>query len=218
VKTFCIKGLFTGRVAALSNGKMSAIKKYPTDFITIKFGGIDCDQNANTLHHGGEMRAVHHYSSKNYDSLKETFPELRRRLTPGSFGENILTDELDESELFVGDIFDLGEAQLQLTVPRRPCATLNYTYEDPRILEAVILTGRVGWFYKVLREGKVSVKDELILARRPYPQLNILKLHRQGYSEDKFSDLDFLKRCLMTGLMDKGWQLKIGTALGNAES
>lgn len=204
-----IKGLFVGKIAKFSNDFESAIRKYSVDKIKITQSTIENDEVANTKHHGGEMRVVHHYSNQNYNFLKEKFPEIQDRFTPGSFGENILTDELTESELFVGDIFQLGKAKLQLTVPRRPCATINYSYGDSRVLAEVIRTGHVGWFYKVLEEGEVKVSDELILLERSYPHLCILKLHQQGYGTPRFNDFSFLKGCLNTNLMDKGWAAKL---------
>jgi hypothetical protein len=35
------------------------------------------------------------------------------------------------------------------------------------------------------------------------------KHHDQGYGTKRFSDIEFLKQCMDTGLMDKGWKPKI---------
>lgn len=211
--SYKVLGVFTGEVSLLSNDFPSAISKKSVAKIIIRKNGIDHDEVANTKHHGGEMRAVHHYSLYNYKCLKEKFPEIAHRFVPGSFGENILTEELTESELNIGDIYQLGSARVQLTVSRRPCATINYAYQDNRVLKEVMETGRTGWFYRVLNEGEVSVGDDLVFLERPFPDMPVAKLYAEGYGEKKFQDKEFLKKCLNTGLLDKGWLPKIMEAL-----
>lgn len=213
MQAYKILGVFTGRIKPLPNGEVSAIVKLPVEKLIIRKHGIYQDEVGDTKHHGGDMRVVHHYSFKNYNVLKEKFPEIAERFVPGSFGENIITEELTESELNIGDIYLLGTAKIQLTVSRRPCATLNHAYQDNRILKEVMESGRTGWFYQVLEEGEVKVGDFLRFLERPFPDMPVSRLYRQGYGRDRFTDFEFLKRCLNTGLMDKGWKPKIEMAL-----
>lgn len=208
-----ILGVFTGQVAKLSNNVESAITKHPSAKLIIRKDSIDQNEVANLKYHGGDMRVVHHYSHKNYKFLKEKFPELAHLFVPGSFGENIVTEELTETELNIGDIYSLGTAKVQLTVSRRPCATINYAYNDNRILKEVMQAGRTGWFYRVLEEGEVKTGDCLELLESPFPNMPVSKLYDQGYGKDNFSDIEFLKKCLQTGLMDKGWKPKIEEVL-----
>jgi len=80
-------------------------------------------------------------------------------------------------------------------------------------LKEIIRSGRTGWFYRVLEEGVVQEGDYLSLLESPFPDLPVSKLHDQGYGLEKFSDLDFLRRCYDTGLMDKGWKPKLQDVL-----
>jgi MOSC domain-containing protein YiiM len=210
-----ILGVFTGKIAKLSNGQESAITKHPAHEIFIKKHSIDQDEVYDKKHHGGEMRVIHHYSHQNYNHLKTIFPEIADRFVPGSFGENIVTKELSEADLNIGDIYQLGTTKVQLTVCRRPCATINHAYNDDRILKEVIKSGRTGWFYRVLEEGSVKAGDYLELLESPYPGLSVLKLHQQGYSANRFSDPVFLKKCLETNVLDKNWKAKLEEALAN---
>jgi MOSC domain-containing protein YiiM len=204
-----ILGVFTGKVANLSNNFESAITKHPAEVLKIKKKSIEHDEVANLKYHGGDMRVIHHYSLKNYRYLKEKFPEISDRFIPGSFGENIMTEELTETELNIGDIYSLGTAKVQLTVSRRPCSTINYAYNDNRILKEVMQTGRTGWFYRILEEGEVKSGDFLQFLERPFPDMPVSKLYEQGYGLNRTLDIEFLKMCLQTGLMDKGWKPKI---------
>jgi len=206
---YIVLGLFLGKAETLINGQISAIRKKSVQSIDIRETHIINDEVVDQKFHGGDMRVIHHYSKINYDHLKTTFPDISNRFIPGSFGENLYTEELTEKDLFVGDTFQIGDVIMQVTVPRRPCATINNGYEDNRILKEVINSGHVGWFYKVIKEGIIHVGDEMILIDRPYPNLNLYKLFEQGYSAPRFSDLPFLKECLDTNLMDKGWMPKL---------
>lgn len=214
-KKFQVIGVFTGVGAKLSNGIESAIIKNRRESIRVTQQGIEGDSVVNKKYHGGEMRVIHHYSQVNYDYLKVKFSDISDRFVPGSFGENLLTQELTETELNIGDLYSLGTAKIQLTVCRRPCATLNYGYEDERVLKEIIRSGRTGWFYRVLENGIVREGDYLTLLESPFPNLPVSKLHDQGYGLDKFSDHDFLRRCYDTGLMDKGWKPKLQELLDN---
>jgi MOSC domain-containing protein YiiM len=210
-----ILGLFTGKPQTLQNGQISAMKKAPVDSITVTKETVINDQIVDLKYHGGDMRVIHHYSKVNYDHLKNKFPEISDRFIPGSFGENIYTEELTEKDLFIGDIYQLGSAKVQITVARRPCATINNVYEDNRILKEVLQTGHVGWFYRVIEEGEVKVGDYLEFLERPYPDLKVSTLYNEGYGPgEKFKNLEFLKACMDTNLMDKGWEPNVKKALG----
>lgn len=212
---FKILGVFIGPVETLSNGQKSGIIKRPVEELIVRRQGIEGDGIANLKHHGGDMRVVHHYSLKNYDVLKRTFPDISDRFVPGSFGENIVTAELSEDELNIGDVYRLGSAKVQLTVSRRPCATINAGYGDHRIFKDVLASGHTGWFYRVLEEGVVRAGDELEFLDRPFPDLPVARLYAQGYGPSAFSDKEFLRACLATGLMDKGWKPKLEAALAS---
>lgn len=211
-----ILGLFVATPTELPSTAYSSILKKAVDELRIGIHGIEGDEVANKKHHGGDHRVVHHYSLQNYDHLKNKFPELAGKFIGGSFGENILTKELTENDFNVGDIFQLGTARIQVTVSRRPCAMLNHAYEDDRILREIISSGKTGWFYRVLEAGVVHVGDELSLLDSPFPGLKISSLHEQGYGDPPFSDREFIKRCLETGLMDRSWRHVIEQNLGES--
>jgi MOSC domain-containing protein YiiM len=208
-----VLGVFTGKVETLFSNVQSAIVKRTVDTIFIGKHLIHGDEVADTKDHGGDMRVVHHYSNENYNYLKEKFPDIAERFVPGSFGENILTEKLTETELNIGDIYSLGSAKIQLTVPRRPCSTINYSYRDDRVFKEAMSAGRTGWFYRVLEEGEVREGDHLKFLERPFPNMSVSRLYEQGYGKKRFWDKEFLGKCLNTGLMDINWKNVIEVAL-----
>ena len=50
----------------------------------------------------------------------------------GMFGENFTTMELFESELNIGDKFQVGSAVVMLTEPRMPCYKLGIKFSSLR--------------------------------------------------------------------------------------
>lgn len=209
-----IKGLFSSTPGEIK-GTATSIKMTPVNELVIKEHGITGNEMANNKYHGGDMRVIHHYTGKNYEHLKQVFPELADKFVPGSIGENIYTDELTENDLHIGDIFELGTAKVQITVPRKPCHKINLAYDDNRILKEVLNSRHVGWFYKVLEEGTVKLGDHLHQIDRPYPQLGISDFLEQAFGKSRFSNINFLQDCYDTGLMDKGWKPKIEDVLAH---
>lgn len=123
----------------------------------IDVNGILGDEHG-YVHHGGHDRAVLHMPAQHYDHLD---PGLD--LTPGSLGENLaVTGGPDESMVRIGDIYALGDALLQVAQPRDLCYKVGLRGVDFRALEAA---HRVGWFYRVLRQGVVAAGDTLTLAQ-----------------------------------------------------
>lgn len=98
----------------------------------------------------------------------------------------------DESQLCIGDIFELGSTRIQITEPRNPCATIDARYEFRGVLKEILNSRKYGWFYRILESGIVKRGDGLNLVERPFPDFNldklIFELRQSG------TDRDFLKR------------------------
>jgi MOSC domain-containing protein YiiM len=71
--------------------------------------------------HGGRRQAILLITIEGIDELiSRGFP-----LFPGALGENLTTRGLDRRELRIGQRFRVGEAEIELTKTRTPCATLD---------------------------------------------------------------------------------------------
>ena len=111
--------------------------------------------------HGGIYKAVYGFSIEHYDYFKNLYPKLDWQL--GMFGENLTFSKLDEEEINVGDIYQLGETTLQASGPRQPCFKLAIRFENPNIIKQFWNTTKSGVYFKVLKTGFVSRNDELTL-------------------------------------------------------
>jgi MOSC domain-containing protein YiiM len=122
------------------------------DVETVKEDTI-CDRK----HHGGVDQAVYGYSLQHYEYWKKLYPELDFEY--GIFGENLTIDNLEETQLHVGDQFVVGECLLEVTKPRQPCMKLGVRFNDMRVVKQFWNTTMSGVYFKVLITGKVKAGD-----------------------------------------------------------
>ncbi len=87
----------------------------------------------------------------------------------GAFGENLVSSGINEINICVGDIFEIGSAVLQVTQPRQPCFKLNHRFQLPSMARRVQETGRTGWYYRVLSPGQIAAGAVVRLVGRPHP-------------------------------------------------
>ena len=82
------------------------------------------------------------------------------------FGENLSISNLDETEIFVGSTYKLGETLLEVTKPREPCYKLGVRFGTQEILKQFWNSTKSGIYFKVLQTGNVAIGDELILVNK----------------------------------------------------
>lgn len=184
MKTGLLK-ILVGRIAELpGGGGSSGIAKAPTDRPTyLGLEGFDGDEQADRRVHGGVEKAVHHYAYDHYEVWKCELGMLQPLASPGAFGENLSTTGLTEADVAVGDVFRLGDALLQVSQGRQPCWKLNRRFGVPDMARRVQVSGRTGWYYRVLQPGIVKPDAALDLVDRLAPEWTLLRLWRALYVE-----------------------------------
>lgn len=115
--------------------------------------------------------AVLCYSADHYPAWREELglPEMG----PGGFGENFTIAGLDEWSACIGDVFEVGDALVQVSQPRGPCWKISERWERPDLLRRVEESGRHGWHFRVLHEGLVEARQPLVLVERPHPEWTV---------------------------------------------
>ena len=167
-QTSTIDGLFLGTARVLWQGKApSAIaKQATTSSIHLTETGFTGDEQADLKVHGGTEKAVHHYAADHYPYWAEQYGSLPA-FKPGGFGENVSTIGLIETAVFIGDVFRIGNATVQISQGRQPCWKLNEHTSTPTLAYDFQRTGKTGWYYRVLEEGTVQIGHEIRLLERP---------------------------------------------------
>ena len=124
---------------------------------------IDGDGQGDTKGHGGEQRAVLVYQLESYRHWQEYFG--RDDFTCGQFGENLTVDGLPDDEVCIGDRYQIGEAEFEVTQPRVTCYRVGLRLDEPELPALLVSHHRPGFYLRVLTEGHIQAGDQIIKTR-----------------------------------------------------
>ena len=201
-----IIGLFVGQPETLWPGKPpSSIRKSRVDGpVAIDSEGFTTDRQADLKVHGGPEKAIHHYAFEHMDFWKETFPDHGDAFRPGCFGENISTTGFTERNLYIGDVLSLGSARVKVCQGRQPCWKLNAHMGIKQMAAQFQLTGRTGWYYRVLENGLVSTGETMRLLDRPHPDFSVYDVTKARF--DRRLDSAMAKRLSELDALSENWR------------
>lgn len=135
------------------------------------YEGFRGDEQADRVHHGRVEKAVCVYSAEHYpDWLSEL---SLAELPYGAFGENLTVSGLTEEQVYIGDVYRVGEALVQVSQPRQPCWKLARRWHIKDLAARVERTGRTGFYFRVLQHGWVIPEAEITLEKRGHEQWSI---------------------------------------------
>jgi MOSC domain-containing protein YiiM len=80
---------------------------------------------------------------------------------PGTFGENLTLSSFGPEAVRIGDRYRVGEALLEVTAPRIPCATFATRMGEPNWVQRFAAARRPGLYVSVLEPGEVAVGDRV---------------------------------------------------------
>jgi MOSC domain-containing protein YiiM len=121
--------------------------------------GLEGDGQADPRYHGGPDKAVYLYPFEHYAYWSAALS--RSDLSPGAFGENLTAEGLLETEIRIGDVFEMGSATLRVTQPRTSCAKLGLRIGSMRFVRVFAAAGRPGFYLSVVEEGFVEAGDAI---------------------------------------------------------
>ncbi|BAO76713.1 MOSC domain-containing protein [Winogradskyella sp. PG-2] len=162
----------------------TGIYKKPTD-VPIYLGKEDVrgDEVSDRRVHGGEFKACYLFSVNQYPFWRDLYPNLD--WTYGMLGENLTIENLNEKQLYVGDIYKLGSAIVQVTIPREPCFKFAHKFGTEDVLQQFIDHGYSGTYVRVLEEGYVKSNDDFQRIELRKDSLSIFELFELLYAENK---------------------------------
>ena len=137
-------------------------------------GNIAGDAQADLSVHGGPDKAVYAYASEHLP-LWET--ELKEKLGPAAFGENLSTRGVVESDVCIGDRWQWNGALLEVCQPRWPCFKLALHRHRPDIQSRMRMSGRTGWYLRVVEPGEVVVGSPIDIVVHDPAKLSIADAH-----------------------------------------
>jgi len=160
-----VEGVFVGRPREIElNGKKfktSIFKQAVDGPVVIAGNNMAGDEQSDLRVHGGTHKAIFAYPTDHYEYWRTNREQLGA-LPYGSFGENLtIAGALDEGEVKIGDLFQVGSAILMASEPRLPCFKLGIRLNDPAIIFAYRDAERYGTYFKIVEAGKVQNGDEV---------------------------------------------------------
>jgi MOSC domain-containing protein YiiM len=168
---------------------MTGGAKNPVPHAVLRFTNFDGDRQADRVNHGGLEKAVCVYPFDHYPYWNR---RLGRDLQPGAFSENLTVSGAIEAEVCVGDVFRIGEATVQVSQPRMPCAKLAGKNASKLLPKLLADTGYTGFYMRVLSEGSVKAGDGFDLVRAHPERITIADVNAIIY--EKSNDFSLIER------------------------
>ena len=182
--------------------------------IELRQHNLEGDKQADLSVHGGPTKAVYAYPSEHYPFWRAEFPEME--LPWGMFGENLTTEGLDEESVHIGDVFQLGTAQLVVTEPRMPCFKLTIRFGREDIVKRFLQSQRSGLYFGVEQEGTVQAGDQFEILSRNSQGLKVADVTRL-YTTDK-GNVALLEKAVATPALPDKWKSYFDHRLENLKS
>jgi MOSC domain-containing protein YiiM len=160
------------------------------------------DRQADLSVHGGPYKAVYGYPVEHYGYWRRELAE--DELPWGMFGENLTTEGLHESGVYIGDRYRVGTAELVVTQPRSPCYKLGIRFGRPEMVKRFLHSGRSGFYFAVAQEGEVKAGDSIELLSRDANSLSVFDINKL-YASEKH-DREMLKRAVQIKGLSENWR------------
>lgn len=125
--------------------------------VPVGVSGLEGDGQADLQNHGGLDKAICAYTVENYAYWQQVLG--RTGMPHGQFGENFTVDSMPDEAVCLGDTFRVGEILVQVTQPRVPCFKLGIRMGLPAFAGQFMVSGRVGFYLRVLQTGTVRAGD-----------------------------------------------------------
>ncbi|MBA2870294.1 MOSC domain-containing protein YiiM [Anoxybacillus calidus] len=188
-------------------------KKPVHEPVFLSFLNFESDGQADLVHHGGKDKAVCVYP---YDHYAYWEKELGRELEAAAFGENLTVKGLVEEDVCIGDMFQLGEAIVQVSQPWQPCYKLAKKYNVEDLPLRVQNTGYTGFYFRVLKEGWVTRESRLQLLSRHPLGITVSFANHIMY-HDKYNQ-EGIERILGVQELSESWRTTLLKRLKNMET
>ncbi len=215
---FSIVSINTGipREVTYAEGRKlkTSLQKNPVkEKIFLNLMGFEGDQVADPVNHGGRDKAVCGYPANHYSIWEE---ELSRDMPPASFGENLTIEGLTEDQIHIGDIFRIGEAEVQCTQPRQPCHKLTKIFGFPKLASRIQVLGYCGYYFRVLKQGWLQAGMTVEQIHSDKEKISVMDAHYLMY-RDK-TKYEAIEKLVSHPMLSESWKNSFTKRLANRKS
>jgi MOSC domain-containing protein YiiM len=150
-----VDALLIGALRILEpEGQRTGLFKEPVARVVVRRFGLVGDHQADRRYHGGPEKAVHQYPPDHYPRLAARFPAAASHAVPGALGENLVSAGMTERTVCIGDRYQMGEAELEVSQPRTPCWKINHRFGEADLSRFLLAERMTGWYYRVIRRER----------------------------------------------------------------
>ena len=150
----------------------TGIDKQPQPAIELKIpgphygdgSGIIGDSIGDHQHHGGADKAVYAFAREELDNSETA---LHREIRDGFFGENLTTSGIKLAELLINQQIKIGDALLEVSIPRSPCATFAGWINAQGFLKSFTAHGDCGAYFRIITPGTIAAGDSMEFVGKP---------------------------------------------------
>ncbi len=210
-----IEAVCVGAARELDSGRRTIqsaiVKTAVSGRVTLGPLGLPSDEHVYEDHGGPDM-ALLAYPKEHYDYWRGhglDLPEV------GAMGENLTTTGLVETEVCIGDVFEVGTCVIQVTETRSPCFKLAARFGRKDMAVLMQQSGYTGFLFRVLVCGELEQGDAINLIRRDEHHTmtvaeagRILNIDRQDIAGAQrlyaVSALGYSARRTLAARLDKG--------------
>jgi MOSC domain-containing protein YiiM len=159
----------------------TSIDKHPVSGpVSVDTLGLDGDQVSDVQHHGGVDQAVYAFAREDMDRWAEI---LGTEIRDGQFAENLTTVGIDVNESEVGERWQIGTAEFEVSAVRIPCNDFKEWmglsgYDNAAWVKRFTADGRPGPYLRVTRPGVIAAGDEISVVHRPGHGVTVAMLFR----------------------------------------
>lgn len=175
--------------------------------------GLAKDEIGDPKAHGGPEKALFAYPSKHYPYWRD---ELHIDIDIGAMGENLVLEDADEAAVCIGDKYEVGEAVIQVSQPRRPCWKPARRFRVMDFALRIQHSGRTGWYFRVIKEGYIESNSHMKLLERPHPEWSIATANEVMY--ERKEDLEAAAALYACQALAPNWKRSLGKRLEGYES
>ena len=173
-----------------------------TEPLMIRKTNIDGDRQADLTVHGGVDKAVYAFPAEHYSYYQETLKQ--DPYETGQFGENLTTEGMLESDVHIGDRYQVGEVVLEVSQPRSPCYKFAIKMGTAESLSVCINSAKTGFYFRVLSEGVVQSGDCIEIEYSNDTAPTVEEVHRLYYLDKR--NIDGLTRAAQCNSLAEDWR------------
>jgi MOSC domain-containing protein YiiM len=186
----------TGAAKTPRSGRVSATEN-----------GLDGDAQGNLKVHGGPNKAMCCYPFEFMTQWEADGFDLPE----GAFFENLTLEGLPDQVVYLGDIFELNDLIVQVTQPRRPCATVSARWSDKQLPRLMQSKSRSGYYLRVLQPGTIAEGDTMRLVKRLPNAVSVAETNRIMNIDRQ--DTEGIHRLLASPELPERWRTMLNRRL-----